>query len=195
MALKVIGAGFGRTGTDSMRQALEILGLGPCHHMFLLTSDPERYELWKAVARGAAPDWTVLLRGFGSSVDWPTAIFWRELMELYPDAKVLLTWRDPESWHASMESSILTFITERPDSVGGQIMSRVFGGDFSHDHMIAVYRQNTEEVLASVPPGRLIVHRLGDGWGPLCGGLGLPVPDVPYPSGNSSAEFKSRNAL
>ena len=103
MTIKVIGAGFGRTGTDSMREALTILGFGPCHHMSEIMANDEQKRLWRALAQGAAPDWNQLLAGYTSCVDWPSAHYWRDLVEFFPEARVILTWRSAESWWASFE--------------------------------------------------------------------------------------------
>ena len=111
MALSVIGAGFGRTGTESMKLALEALGLGPCHHMKEGLPNPEQISLWRAVARGEPADWDQIFEGYRSAVDWPAAHYWRELAAHYPDAKVVLTVRSPESWYASMENTILKVIS------------------------------------------------------------------------------------
>lgn len=198
MALRVIGAGFGRTGTDSMREALNILGLGPCHHMYELRQNSDQQQMWRAMAAGGPADWDRLFEGYGSAVDWPSAHYWRELMAVYPEAKVLLTWRTPESWWASVEKTILRFLRPEamsdPKTVGQMVVAeKTFGGRMHEpEHAMAVYRANVEAVLAGVPAGRLIVHRLGDGWGPLCAQLGLPVPEVPYPHSNSTAHFNTR---
>ncbi|WP_263489056.1 sulfotransferase family protein [Mesorhizobium sp. ES1-3] len=98
MSIKVIGTGFGRTGTDSMREALAILGFGPCHHMHEVIGNEEQKRMWRALAQGAAPDWNQLLSGYVSCLDWPSAYYWRELIEFYPDARVILTYRSAESW-------------------------------------------------------------------------------------------------
>jgi hypothetical protein len=101
MSLEVIGTGFGRTGTDSMRRALEVLGFEPCHHMRVLLRDPEQKRQWRAVAAGTPPDWNRLLDGYQACVDWPSAAYWPQLVEAFPEAKVILTWRSAESWWAS----------------------------------------------------------------------------------------------
>jgi hypothetical protein len=106
MTLGVIGAGFGRTGTDSMREALEILGFAPCHHMRELIKDPEQKRLWRAIAAGAPPDWELVLGKYRACLDWPSAYYWPQLVEAFPEAKVLLTWRSAESWWASYEKTI-----------------------------------------------------------------------------------------
>lgn len=193
MPLKVIGTGFGRTGTDSMREALDILGFGPCHHMFAVNRDETQKQRWRALAKGAAPDWEHLFEGYASCVDWPSAFYWRELIEAYPEARVLLTYRSPESWWESFEATVLRSISESkdPDSLGVALVARqVFvGRAHDRDHAIAVYKAHVDAVLATVPPERLLVHHLGDGWEPLCRHLGVPVPDQPYPNRNSRAEF------
>jgi len=198
MPLVVIGAGFGRTGTESMKLALETLGLGPCHHMKEVLADPERIALWRAIARGEPADWRAAFAGYNSAVDWPSAYFWRELADFYPDAKVILTVRSAESWHASMEKTIFTTLrhsTDR-DSVGLRLIAeRVFGGRIDDPaHAMAVYERNTREVQATVPPDRLLIHRIGDGWAPLCRFLGKPVPAIPYPHSNSAAEFNATHS-
>lgn len=195
MALSVIGAGFGRTGTESMKLALEMLGLGPCHHMKELLADPEQMALWRGIAAGDPPDWNAAFAGYKSSVDWPSAFFWRELADLYPKAKILLTVRSAESWHASMEKTIFKTLREstEPDSVGMKLVAGgVFGGRLDDPaHAIAIYERNNAEVQAAFPPERLLAYRLGDGWDPLCRFFDKPVPGAPYPRSNSAAEFNA----
>src|SRR5262245_17147093 len=193
MALKVIGTGFGRTGTDSMREALDILGFGPCHHMFVVNRDETQKQRWRALAKGADPDWETLFEGYASCVDWPSAFYWRDLIAAYPESRVLLTYRSPESWWESFEATVLRFLSRSndPDSLGmALVRTQVFGGQpHNRAHAIATYEANVEAVLATVPPERLLVHHLGDGWEPLCRHLGVPVPDQPYPTRNSSTDF------
>lgn len=193
MTLKAIGAGYGRTGTDSARIALEILGLGPCHHMREVLSNQDRYRMWQEVANGADRDWNRLVGGYGSAVDWPTVTYWKELAKLFPDAKILLTWRSPESWVASYQKTLRPAVDDGPDpSSFGKVVIRDQTFEGRHDDagfMAAKYREHVEDVLTTAPAGRLIVHRIGDGWGPLCAGFGIPEPDVPFPSGNSTNDF------
>lgn len=194
--LELIGAGFGRTGTLSMKGALEMLGLGPCHHMTEVISDPEQEAIWRAIARGGTPDWDRALAGYRSTVDWPAAAFWRELSRNWPRARILLTVRDPDSWHRSMEDTIFAAIREGrdPDSIGRRLLAdRVFGGRIDdRDHVIGVYLDNIARVQAAFGPDRLLTYELGSGWRPLCAFLGVPVPDAPFPSSNSTAEFQAR---
>ncbi|MDG4877076.1 sulfotransferase [Mesorhizobium sp. WSM4935] len=199
MSLMVIGTGFGRTGTDSMREALTMLGFGPCHHMSEVMAHAEQKRLWRALAGGEAPDWDQLFAGYKSCVDWPSAHYWRELIKVYPQARVILTWRSPESWWERFEKTILPAIAGSTDqeSLGIALVAKqVFGGrPQDRAHAIAVYRDNVEAVLSTVPTERLLVHKLGDGWAPLCAHLGVPVPDEPYPSRNSTREFRTALSL
>lgn len=195
MALDVIGAGFGRTGTDSMKDALEALGLGPCHHMKEVLASPEQLALWRAVARGDRPDWDVVFAGFRSAVDWPSAFYCREIAAHYPDAKILLTVRDADGWYASFSNTILKVVmsSSDPESLGrALIANKVFGGrPDDRSHAIAAYERNTVEVQAVFGPDRLLTYRLGDGWEPLCRFLGRPVPDAPFPHRNTAADFQA----
>jgi len=195
MGLKVIGAGFGRTGTDSMREALTMLGFGPCHHMFEINKNDEQRRLWRALAKGAPPDWERLFQGYQSCVDWPSAFYWRQLIEVYPEAKVILTYRSPESWWESFEQTILagmTRMTDRESVVITLIADQVFGGrPDDRSHAMAVYAANVKDVMETAPPGRLLVHRLGDGWPTLCAHLGVAQPSEPYPARNSKGEIRA----
>ena len=198
MTLEVIGAGFGRTGTDSLREALNMLGFGPCHHMFEVTDNPLMKARWRAFMDNDAPDWPALFEGYRSCVDWPSAHYWRELVPLYPKARVILTWRDPESWWTSYESTVLRYVqtAQDRDSVGVRIIEKAFGDRaIDRPQMIAAYEANVAAVIATVPKDRLLVHKLGDGWEPLCAHLGVPVPAHPYPSRNTTADLQKRVSL
>jgi len=195
MTLKVIGAGFGRTGTDSMREAINRLGFGPCHHMFEVNRDEKQRDAWRSLAGGARPDWNSLFAGYSACVDWPSAYYWRELIEYFPAAKVVLTYRSAESWWTSFEQTILAYIKRVEDKqsmVITLIAERVFGGrPDDRRHAMAVYEANVHAVLDEVPPDRLLVHRLGDGWTGLCGHLNAPIPTEPYPRRNDAAEIRA----
>ncbi|MDP6690096.1 MAG: sulfotransferase [Alphaproteobacteria bacterium] len=210
MTMKVIGAGFGRTGTLSMKGALEHLGLGPCYHMLEVLNRPENADAWFDAAQGeplgAGADWDDILRGYQSSVDWPACHFWRPLSEHYPDAKVILTVRDEEAWWNSISNTIFrSFQTKDsvndPDRLRMRRMSRdlivnkVFGGNLTdREHALAVYRRNIETVEAALPKERLLVFDVAQGWEPLCAFLELPVPDDPFPSTNTTKQFQERMA-
>lgn len=194
MTLDIIGAGFGRTGTESMKKALEILGHDPTYHMFEILPHADRVEMWIEILSGnRQPDWTAIFAGYTACVDWPAAYFWRELSELYPEAKILLTVRSSESWYASMEKTILKFMRQSAGNttIGGNLAELVFDRRLDDKaHIIGVYERNIAEVQAAFGPDRLLTYELGSGWEPLCAFLQVPVPDVPYPSGNRSDQFQ-----
>jgi hypothetical protein len=195
MTLKVIGTGFGRTGTDSMREALDMLGFGPCHHMYEVNSNEEQKRLWRAFVKGAATGWDQLFAGYVSCVDWPSAHYWPELIRAYPQARVILTYRSPESWWASFEKTIVEGLRQSTDpaSLGlTLIRDKVFGGKpDDRAHAMALYEANVKAVRATVPKERLLVHELGDGWEPLCAHLRVAVPIQPYPSRNTARDFQN----
>jgi hypothetical protein len=199
MPLKVIGAGLGRTGTLSLKFALEQLGLGPCYHMMEVFR-LNHAAVWNRAFSGEAMDWEQVFEGFQSAVDWPSAAFYREHAELWPDAKVILTVRDPDSWFKSTQETIF-----RDANHGGaspewlemfhKMTDQKFAGDLhTKDHVIDVYNRHNDEVRRTIPAERLLEYRPGDGWEPLCAFLGVPVPDTPYPKTNSTEEFQARVA-
>jgi hypothetical protein len=202
MALSVIGAGFGRTGTLSLRIALDRLGLGPCYHMLEVFEHPEHIDAWERAAGGAPADWDGLFRGYRSAVDWPACAFYRQLAERYPEAKVVLTLRDSGRWYRSAAETIFPIMTGSPagdDPVAlaqarmarEVIAERTFGGRVDdRGHAIAVYERHAEEVRRTIPPGRLLVYEVAEGWGPLCRFLGLPEPAEPFPRANTTEDFR-----
>jgi Sulfotransferase domain len=213
MSLKVIGAGFGRTGTLSLKLALEELGLGPCYHMIEVNAHPEHDALWLALAKGESGDWRPMLHGYASTVDWPTTFIWKELAAANPQAKIILTLRDAEAWYASAAATIfarmIEFETLRAEALRGDqaavdptrrrhmeminklIVEKTFGGSLDKDNAIAVFNAHSEDVRRSVPREKLLVHESGDGWEPLCAFLDLPVPCAPYPKVNTTEDFAS----
>ena len=198
MGLKVISAGFGRTGTMSMKLALEQLGFWPCHHMIEVIENTDRQvPLWKDALAGR-PNFDVIYDGFAAAVDWPTAAFWKEVIDHYPDAKVILTTRSPESWYNSISGTILGTLDAQeawpPQAVEWFTMvrdaiERSLGSSREKDDLIAAYIAQDVSVKAAIPEDRLLVHEARDGWKPLCDFLGVPVPDVPYPRTNTKEEF------
>jgi hypothetical protein len=201
MTLKVIGAGFGRTGTMSMKQALERLGFGPCHHMEEVFANPDQVSYWEAAARGESVDWNEVFRNYNSAVDWPSAHFWRELTDFYPDAKVLLTSRSSESWWASFSETIgkvLNMSDEIPNPHLARvtrmahelIANQTFNGKMlDRDVAIAAYEQRIADVKAKIPADRLLMFNFADGWAPLCEFLGCEIPEGEFPRSNSIKEF------
>jgi len=203
MALDVVGAGLGRTGTKSLQTALNMLGLGPCHHMVEVFAHPESVALWIAAGAGR-PDWDAIFKDYRSMVDYPGAAYWRELADHYPGARVLLSVRDPDQWFDSTQATIFApgggvdramADTDNPLAA----FFRSFSGRFNaniHDRatMTDYFRRHNEEVKATIPPERLLVYEVGSGWEPLCAFFGVPVPAEPYPSENSRGEFIARVA-
>ena len=197
MTLKVIGTGFGRTGTDSLREALNILGFGKCHHMFEVIDNGDQKRLWREKAKGGPVPWDLLFEGYQSCVDWPSAHYWPELIKAYPDARVILTWRSPESWWQSFAQTILPGITAGTDEEAlGKTLIRdqVFSGRMSDRlHAIDTYNKNVDLVRQIVHADRLLIHELGDGWDALCAHLGVPIPDMPYPRRNAAGDFSANH--
>jgi hypothetical protein len=199
MTLKVVGSGLGRTGTMSLKHALEQLGFAPCHHMVEVFARPQSVPLWIAASAGK-PDWNAIFEGFGAAVDYPTAMFWRELATYYPDAKIIHSVRDPERWFESTQETI-----SAPDALAMRLdgpMKDFFGmfrgefGDKINDRafMVDYFKRHTDEVIRTIPPERLLVFEAKQGWEPLCKFLDVPVPATPFPSENSREEFKARAA-
>lgn len=196
MGLKVIGAGLGRTGTASLKVALEQLGIGRCHHMGEVLADPEQMPLWIDAADGS-PDWGRLLGGFTASVDYPSCSFWRELSEEYPDAKIILSTRDPASWFESVNATIMAphfndFIAPTPwgRMVKRTIWDTLDGRMGDREFMIDYFERRNAEIQRTVPSDRLLVFEVREGWGPLCDFLEVPVPETEFPRINTREETK-----
>jgi len=204
MTLSVIGAGFGRTGTLSLKFALEALGFAPCHHMMEVFMNPPQAPIWSAAARGEPVDWGTLLTGYKATTDWPSCHFWRELALRFPAAKVILTARDPEKWFASFSETILKAVSAPPPRGGvdpvmaaiGEmgaliVREKTFAGNFDKAHVLKVYTDHIETVKRTIPPERLLVYEVGQSGSQPCKFLGVPVPATDFPRTNSREEFIS----
>lgn len=202
MALAVIGSGFGRTGTMSLKNALEEIGFGPCHHMEEVFGNPCQVPHWQAVATGRSVDWHEVFAGYRAQVDWPGAHVWRELAATFPEAKVVHSVRPEASWWDSFSETIGKFFTTYPQmplpphvramaDAGMEMIGRqTFGDAFTdRESALAAYRRRTEQVRAAIPPERLLVFDVAEGWEPLCRFLGVPIPEVPFPHRNRTVEF------
>lgn len=206
MTLEVIGAGFGRTGTLSMKAALEQLGYGKCHHMMEVMPNDDQLNMWHRISQGEGLDWDAVFDGFGASVDFPSSAYWRELAAHYPNAKIILTTRSFDSWYESANDTIYPVSTTIPnwmliipkvrkikEMTFGTVWDRVFGGKFEDkDATRLVFEQHEADVKAAFPADRLLVFHPKEGWGPLCAFLGKPVPDTEFPNVNDRADFKQR---
>ena len=202
MALEVIGAGFGRTGTLSLKFALEQLGFEACYHMMEIRHHPEHTELWRQAHLGHPIDWDTLYTGYKASVDWPSCNLWETLAAVYPDAKIILSLRDPDRWYDSVMNTIYPSSSERlaseepKEQAAGRwamevIWDRVFDGRMSDkQHVIDVFNRHNDHVIKTVDPDRLLVFEATNGWGPLCEFLGRPIPEEDYPRVNSTEDFR-----
>ena len=198
MALAVFGAGFGRTGTLSLKVALDKLGYGRGYHLSELFQNPEHVPFWNAAADGANVDWDALFAGYGSSTGWPGCTFHGELLQRYPEVKVVLGVRDPDAWYASVAHTIHRTLRSRSGRLQPAhalferlVWQRTFDGRFDdRAHAIEVFEAHNARVRASVPASRLLEHDPGEGWEPLCAFLGEPVPAEPFPCFNDRASFE-----
>jgi hypothetical protein len=209
MSLQVIGSGFGRTGTFSLKLALEQLGFGPCHHMEQAFANPDQPPRWARVAGDdttlwASDEWRDLMKGYRAQVDWPGAHIWRELAATYPEAKVIHSTRPEEKWWTSFDQTIGKFLTGREEmplpphirtmteAAHQMIGQKTFGGRWADkDTAIAAFRRREADVRAAIPPERLLVFNVAEGWEPLCAFLDVQVPDTDFPRTNDVAEFWS----
>lgn len=204
MTLKVLGAGLGRTGTLSLKLALEQLLGGRCYHMLELRQRlEEQVGWWQKAARGESIDWDNIFHDYVAAVDEPVSLVWETLMDVYPEALVILSVRDPEAWWQSANSTIMEVKRLSPDADDhyqqvwhDMIMTfyeRVYpGGTDDAEAAKAAFSRHIERVKATVSPERLLVWQVSDGWQPICDALGLPVPDEPFPHTNTREEFQAR---
>ena len=201
MTLSIIGAGFGRTGTLSMKSALELLGFGPCYHMAEVISHPSFAEHWLNAAEGRAVNWDMVFQNYLSAVDWPACSYYREQAEHFPDAKVILTVRDLNSWFESCQATIFNIMKAPPEMVPPHfahvakvarklVAENTFGGRLDdREHCISVHKAHIEEVKRLIPATRLLVFEVKQGWEPLCKFLNVAVPETPFPRVNDRESF------
>jgi hypothetical protein len=197
MPLSVIGAGYGRTGTLSLKAALEQLGYVKCHHMIEVINNPDQVTGWMAAALGEPVDFDSLLQGYQAGVDWPVCHFYRELADLYPDAKVVLTVRDPLAWYNSISNTTLRIIRQNmandPNgrNLGTELVVKAaLQGELDDaDHAVAMFDRHTAEVRATIDSERLLIFDVREGWEPLCAFLGKSTPQGMFPKTNSQSEF------
>ena len=193
--MQIIGAGFGRTGTMSLAAALEQLGFGPCYHMLDVFKHPSHIGVWQAAADGQKTDWKQFLGGYKAGLDYPLVAFYKDLMEVFPEAKVILTLRDPELWYESTRETIyrgsalpdwlmriLPPFRGMKQMVRSTTWDRLFQGRFEdRRHAIRVFRDHIEEVKRTVPKEKLLIYSVSESWEPLCAFLDVPVPKRTFP--------------
>jgi len=207
MTLKVIGAGFGRTGTNSLKLALETLEFRSCHHMMEVFPSENQINWFHDKAHGKNVIWEEVFENFGSAVDWPSSAYYKELAEFYPESKVILSIRDPDRWYDSAKETIYYVSTAIPkwtlflsakkrriyEMIQKTIWQGVFDGKFEdRQYAINVFSNHIKEVKSIIPEDRLLIHEAKDGWAPLCEFLGHPIPEQPYPRVNEAKAFKKQ---
>ena len=205
MALQVIGAGFGRTGTTSLKAALEQLGFSKCHHMDEVMKSGAQVRFWQALSDGGEVAWDEVFEGFQASCDWPSCSYWERLHHHYPAAKIVLTVRDETRWYESVSNTIYpaTFLLPRwlewlvpplarlKKMIVATVWDGVFGGRFeAREHALQVYRDHIARVKATARRDQLLVLEVNDGWAPLCSFLNVPVPEHGYPHLNDAAQMR-----
>lgn len=196
--MRVVGAGLPRTATRSLKVALETLLGGTCYHMSEVFQRPEDVPVWRAAARGEAPDWRTFPGACVAAVDWPASVFWRELVEAHPGAVIVLSRREsPEKWWESCDATILPFARgDRPIeseewlAMFRELLEREIGENWDDAAAAqAFYGRHNAAVRREVPAERLVDWTAADGWEPLCVALGVPVPDEPFPRVNTREEW------
>ncbi len=198
MTLHVIGAGLGRTGTNSLKLAIERLGLGPCHHMEEVPDHPEQVALWSAALDGHA-DWDAIHQGYASAVDWPTVAFFRELASSCPSARFVLTVRDPDRWAESFSQTIYKLVGGRDQAPAPMrpllhMIAQAVGKTGFPDGLdlaaaARAFVAHNDAVKEAILASRLLIYEVTEGWVPLCRFLGAPVPDEPFPHTNQRDQF------
>ena len=200
--MQIIGVGVGRTGSHSLKLAINRLGFGPCHHMAeVLHNMPVQVPLWSAAAAGE-PDWIRIYDGYESAVDWPTACFFRELIREFPSAKFVLTQRDPERWADSFGATIYTLLAGRDQApyemrawlnMASDVIARTgFPAGLNREKLIQAFIAHNDAVKETIPVNQLLVFEVKDGWEPLCTFLDVPVPAEEFPQTNNREEFWDR---
>jgi hypothetical protein len=202
MTLKVVGAGVGRTGTHSLKLALEQLLGGPCYHMLEVFGRPEDIPRWQRAFDGDPGPWEDIMGTYSSAVDWPASAFWKQLSDAYPDALIVLSTRSSaDAWYQSASDTIFQAIDR--DAPEGDPWKRMVTGMLTqftpdiHDPAAAkaAYERHNAEVRATAPPERLVDWQPADGWGPICAALNVAVPDAPFPHVNTTDEFRVMTGL
>lgn len=207
--MEVIGAGFGRTGTVSLKKAFEILGYDPCYHMIAIMTTPGHVNFWIKLANGEKMNFDDVFKkqGYKAGCDNPFSTFWKEQLQQYPNAKVVLTVRDPEKWYKSWNETIYSIIYGGPHTSflanvtlfllnmsqfhSQVVKKRILNNDFSKENTIKCFNEHNAEVIAKCPKDKLLVFNVSEGWEPLCKFLDKPIPDVPFPHLNDTNDIKT----
>lgn len=212
MTIKVIGAGMGRTGTATLKVAVETLGFTKCYHSISLADHPTHGPQWIGLLEGKPLDWAQLYAGYQGTMGLPTVFFYKEIVAHYPEAKVILTVRDPESWYESASQTILKLpsrgemavmrlialfnpklkIAMHIIPVARRVSAHFIGNDLTKERAIEYYHRHNAEVRQTVPPAKLLIYDVKAGWEPLCQFLDVPIPATTFPHTNTRAEFQGK---
>lgn len=197
--MKLINTGLGRTGTTSLKAALEILGFSPVYHTTDLLISPKDIDVWEATLQGQAVDWRAFFAKY-EVADFPAALFYKEIINAHPEAKVMISVRDPEKWFASASGML-----DQLDSINLPIphvqrvkrfmntyaVNGLFEGRAKDkEFMVQFFEKHVEGVKQFVPADRLLIYNVIEGWQPLCDFMGVAVPQQPFPHENSGSGFK-----
>ena len=197
----IIGAGLPRTGTESLKRALEILDYGPCYHMVDVIAHPAHLAVWESAS--ADTDWDQLFAGYRAAVDFPAMYHWQQLAARYPQARVILGVRDAAAWYASITATVLAAVKIIPDDdpvtarrrrlVRRDLVEGLFAGRADdRAFMLKLFDSHRDRVCAALPATRLLLFDVRTGWAPLCTFLQRPVPAQPFPHVNARADFRQR---
>lgn len=207
MSIKIIGAGFGRTGTLSLKLALEQLGFSPCYHMMEVLADLNRVKHWEDAMNEKKVKWDDVFEGYQAHVDWPATFFWQSLAEYYPDAKVILSVRDSDRWYESVYNTIfqimnkdipegMELLSRHRDMTRQLILEKTFHGRFEDEaYAKNIYENHNQLVIDTIAPERLLVFEAKEGWEPLCEFLQCELPEQAFPRVNAKDEFRENFGL
>lgn len=197
--MKLINLGFGRTGTTSLKAALERIGYAPCFHTTDLLTSTDNLDVWEAAGRGETTNWQVFFKDYAVA-DWPAALHWRDILAAHPTAKVMISVRDPDAWHGSMMATLAKLDAihlpiprlKRAKAFMYRTLDTMFDGRLDdRAYATQVFKQHIADVQATVPTDNLLVYQVTEGWEPLCTFLGVDVPDEPFPRDNRRENFRA----
>ena len=202
MPLDILGLGLPRTGTKTLKKALEILGYQKCYHMYELRIHPEHISYWEAASDGAEVDWEKLFTGYCAATDYPAAYHWRTLLKRYPNALVILTVREPAAWYRSAKETVFKIANNIPNNnsplaqrrrLWKRDMSKWLGEETDNAQlMLKKFAEHQQDVQSIVPTEHLLIYDVREGWEPLCSFLSKDIPNREFPWTNTTTDFLER---
>jgi len=208
MALKVIGTGLPRTGTASLKGALQLLGYQQTYHMDNLLNNPSQVHYWVELFDTGSTDYDALFEGFAASTDFPGFFAYKALLKQYPDSKFILTTRDPDIWYESIKNTVYQAVTaffqkdtptdsmRRVEGVF-QLLDRYLFGQFfkgtflDKEKTLSLVNAYLDEINAIIPADKMLIYEISEGWQPLCDFLELRVPEIEFPYKNKREDFNT----